>query len=222
MKKHLLFRLFFLFFLVLIFIFSSLCSLSGAQSAPWEYYSKYKIIVPFSWSEQAIKLIINEQARFKQSYHYYNKIPVGLSTKVNKWWEVGLFYALKNKKNKGHWDNYHLIWPETTFHISWSPIAIDDRQRFELHLTDRDQRYRNFLKIKFPVLDGKIIPWIGNEVRYFFKRNQIAMNEVFIGFIFKPFAHLSLNVFFDYRAGRNQANRWESTNVIQTQLTYIF
>lgn len=222
MKKHLRFKPFFLFCFVSISILSSQSSLSGAKSAPWEYYSKYKIIVPLSWSRRAIKLVINEQARFKQGYYYYNKIPVGLSTKVNKHWEVGLFYALKNKKNKGHWDNYHLIWPEATFHTSLSSIAIDDRQRFEFHLTNRDQRYRNFLRIKFSVLDGKLIPWIGNEVRYFFKRNQIAMNEVFIGFIFKPFPRLSLNIFYDYRAGRNQANRWESANAIQTQTTYIF
>jgi len=222
MKKLPQFKATFLFLLFSIFILTSLSSLSGAQSAPWEYYSKYKIIVPVSCGNLAAKLIFKEEARFRDNAHYYNKIPVGISAKVNKHWEIGFFYALKDKKNKSHWKNYHLIWPEATFHTSLSSIVIDDRQRFELHLTDRDQRYRNFLRIKFYTLNGKLIPWIGNEVRYFFKRNQIAMNEVFIGLIFKPFPHLSLNVFYDYRTRRSQANRWESANVIQTKVTYIF
>jgi len=222
MKKRRPFKTIFLFLLISLFVLASLSSLSGAQSIPWEYYSKYKIVVPFSCGNLAAKLSFKVEARFRDNAHYYNKIPVGISAKVNNNWEVGLFYALKNKKNKGHWDNYHLIWPEATFHISLSSIAIDDRQRIELHLTDRDQRYRNFLRIKFSALNGKLIPWIGNEARYFFKRKQIAMNEVFIGLIFKPCTPLSLNVFYDYRTIKKQANRWESANVIQTQVTYNF
>ena len=201
---------------------TSLSSLSGAQSVPWEYYSKYKIVVPFCCGNLAAKLSFKEEARFKDSAHYYNKIPVGISVKVNNNWEVGLFYALKNKKNKSHWDNYHLIWPEATFHASLSSIAIDDRQRFELHLTDRDQRYRNFLRIKFSALNGKLIPWIGNEARYFFKRKQIAMNEALAGIMFKPFTHLTINLYYDYRLIKNTKNIWEKANVFQSMIILQF
>jgi len=72
---------------------TSLSSLSGAQSIPWEYYSKYKIVIPFSCGNLAARLSFKEEARFKDSAHYYNKIPVGISAKVNNNWEVGLFYA---------------------------------------------------------------------------------------------------------------------------------
>jgi len=203
-------------------VLTSLSSLSGAQSIPWEYYSKYKIVVPFSCGNLAAKLSFKVEARFRDNAHYYNKIPVGISAKVNNNWEVGLFYALKNKKNKSHWDNYHLIWPEATFHASLSSIAIDDRQRFELHLTDRDQRYRNFLRIKFSALNGKLIPWIGNEARYFFKRKQIAMNEALAGIMFKPFTHLTINLYYDYRLIKNTKNIWEKANVFQSMIILQF
>jgi len=100
MKKPLLFKPILLFYFVVIFILSSQSSLSGAQSAPWEYYSKYKIIVPVSCGNLAAKLSFKEEARFRDNAHYYNKIPVGISAKVNKHWEIGFFYALKDKKNK--------------------------------------------------------------------------------------------------------------------------
>jgi len=222
MKKRLPFKAIFRFLLISFFMLTSLSSLSGAQSVPWEYYSKYKIVVPFCCGNLAAKLSFKEEARFKDSAHYYNKIPVGISVKVNNNWEVGLFYALKNKKNKSHWDNYHLIWPEATFHASLSSIAIDDRQRFELHLTDRDQRYRNFLRIKFSALNGKLIPWIGNEARYFFKRKQIAMNEALAGIMFKPFTHLTINLYYDYRLIKNTKNIWEKANVFQSMIILQF
>ena len=222
MKKLPQFKATFLFLLFSIFILTSLTILSGAQSAPWEYYSKYKIIVPVSCGNLAAKLIFKEEARFRDNAHYYNKIPVGISAKVNKHWEIGFFYALKDKKNKSHWKNYHLIWPEATFHTSLSSIVIDDRQRFELHLTDRDQRYRNFLRIKFYTLNGKLIPWIGNEVRYFFKRNQIAMNEALAGIMFKPFTHLTINLYYDYRLIKNKKNILEKANVFQSMIIIQF
>ena len=222
MKKRRPFKTIFLFLLISLFVLTSLSSLSGAQSIPWEYYSKYKIVVPFSCGNLAAKLSFKVEARFRDNAHYYNKIPVGISAKVNNNWEVGLFYALKNKKNKGHWDNYHLIWPEATFHASLSSIAIDDRQRFELHLTDRDQRYRNFLRIKFSALNGKLIPWIGNEARYFFKRKQIAMNEALAGIMFKPFTHLTINLYYDYRLIKNTKNIWEKANVFQSMIILQF
>jgi len=222
MKKRLPFKAIFRFLLISFFMLTSLSSLSGAQSVPWEYYSKYKIVVPFCCGNLAAKLSFKEEARFKDSAHYYNKIPVGISVKVNNNWEVGLFYALKNKKNKSHWDNYHLIWPEATFHASLSSIAIDDRQRFELHLTDRDQRYRNFLRIKFSALNGKLIPWIGNEARYFFKRKQIAMNEALAGIMFKPFTHLTINLYYDYRLIKNTTNICEKANVFQSMIILQF
>jgi len=223
MKMRPQFKVIFLFFLFSIFLLTGLSSLSGAQSTPWEYYSNYKIIVPFSWRSLAAKLSFKEEARFKDRSHYYNKIPVGFSTNINKYWEVGFFYALKDKKINSHcWKNCHLIWPEATFHTSLSSIVIDDRQRFEFHLTDRDQRYRNLLRIKFSTLNGKLIPWIGNEVRYFFKKNQIAMNEVLAGIMFKPFAHFTINLYYDYRLIKNNKNIWEKTNVFQSMIILQF
>lgn len=195
---------------------------SSAQSIPWEYYSKYKVIIPFSCCKLKAQFTFQEEARFKEGSHYYNKIPVGLAVNISKNWQIGIYYALKNKKVDSRWDNSHLVWPEAIYRISLGLIEIDDRHRFEFHLTDRDQRYRNFLRIKHPFLKGKLVLWVGDEMRYFSKRSQFAMNEVFVGFLFKPVSQLTINLFYDYRVIKNKKNQWEKANVLQSVIIYRF
>lgn len=212
----------FLWYFLFISIFLMSAVQNYAQSIPWEYYSKYEIIVPFSCCRLKTQLSIKEEARFREGSPYYNKIPVGLSAKISKNWEIGFYYSLKNKKNKNHWDSYHLLWPEVTYRIALRIISIDDRNRFEFHLTDKDQRYRNFLRIKFSTLKGKLIPWAGDEIRYFFKRAQFAMNELFAGLMYKPNHHFTINLYYDYRLIRNKTNFWEKANVFQSMIIYQF
>ena len=193
-----------------------------ARSTPWEYYSKYKIIIPTTYNRWKLQLSIKEEARFKNGIRYYNKIPLGFLVNLRKNWKIGFYYALKNKRNKNRWENYHLLWSDLVYHYTSRKIEVNNRHRFELHLTEKAQRYRNLFQIKLHFLKGKLISWTGDEIRYFFNKGQFAMNEIFAGLIFKPVSHLAINLYYDYRLIKNKNNSWEKTNVIQSMIIYQF
>jgi hypothetical protein len=89
-------------------------------------------------------------------------------------------------------------------------------------MTLGDQRYRNRLRIKHPLFKGKLVPWVGDEVRYFFRKGHFAMNELFLGFESRISSQLSINLYYDYRLIKSPLDGWIKTPVVQSEIAYKF
>ncbi len=179
----------------LIFLLFFFISFRFFLFAKPEYYSKYSLKHKID-KDYSLKLSLS--LRIRDWNNYYRKFYGGLSKKISKKIKIGFYYAKKFKKSK-IWKNYDFIFPEITYKNNIKNILLEDRNRIEYFFSSKEYRYRNRIKINYP-LRQNIIIWIGDEFRYFFKDNIIGKNEILAGIKFKINKKVNFEIFYDYKS----------------------
>jgi len=131
---------------------------------------------------------------------------------------ISLYYAFKEKIKNGR-KKLHMFWLQGDKKVHFNKFMLDLNTKFEWHCYSDTYKFREKLKIVFP-LNRKLDFFFGDEARTFslFDNPYFGENEVLCGFDVRIFKGLVLEIYYDLRRIKSEGV-WQNTNCLRTCLT---
>lgn len=219
--------MFFIFTSTLVFgtLLSGTCV--GSTNGNGEYWQT----VGFDYDmNKDWKITVREELRFGKSGGdpYLHNTDVGLVYKsFGDWIDVGLNFKKEfEKDSSGKYRGENR--PNLNIMVKGKLFDLDVGDRLRLEYRDLETkedvwRFRNktVVNLPFRVTEFNLQPYIADEIFINLGQSRINQNRFYSGLSFKLSKNLKTSVYYMLKSSK-QSSGWSNTNIIGTQIVFLF
>ena len=176
------------------------------------------------------KLTVRQELRFGKSGGdpYLHNIDVGLVYKsFGDWIDVGLNFKKEfEKDSSGKYRGENR--PNLNIMVKGKLFDLDVEDRLRLEYRDLETkedvwRFRNktVINLPFKLTKFNLQPYIADEIFINLGESRINQNRSYAGLSFKLSRNIKTSVYYMFKSSK-QSSGWLNTNVIATQIIFLF